>query len=592
MSAEAQLILEAHPLLRVTVPLEDDQLHFADEQNPSMIDPHSADRVMAAAKGIVFAAPKLSWSADVSPPDHWLRTDLPGLVPYIGAGGDERDVRLWAWMAFLKRAGLIPWNDPLPQSNALSEPGDPSEMVWFYPGKWFGVDEPVPTLQLKWLRRAEQDYEYLYLAQQRGMSTNAFMLARLIIKPVEIQSDQSPDPEYSLLTGTVDQATWDNALSLLARTILLRATGADPTSPENRAKLVALNLDTIRWQEPKERPYILPRVAQWLWEMPPDPQGNQKVFVRLGVDIYNAGDNRPTDNLLQWDSASAGWEFQPQPFVIGPLQTYWVQRFSLEARVDLQNVSAESRRPLEISFIDGYTHDEYRAQAMLPIAVSDRREGRLSIDGNLDDWDQSYEIHTGRLTKMLDRPTVQHWRIQPAETSSTLFSGWGEDNFYFAFHVRGTGAGQPLHRNFIEQQFRRGWGEDLCEMLIQPIYDDNTMGPLTYLACKPNGVCVVSHSIAGATRPSDSSAQTDTTVRYAANPQSGAWDGELAIPWSVLLDGNRPLPRLLRFNFIQHRAANGESDSWAGPIDYDRDDQLMGLLYLRDTSPPGMSQMP
>ena len=129
-------------------------------------------------------------------------------------------------------------------------------------------------------------------------------------------------------------------------------------------------------------------------------------------------------------------------------------------------------------------------------------------------------------------------------------------------------------------------------MLIQPIYDDNTMGPLTYLACKPNGVCVVSHSIAGATRPSDSSAQTDTTVRYAANPQSGAWDGELAIPWSVLLDGNRPLPRLLRFNFIQHRAANGESDSWAGPIDYDRDDQLMGLLYLRDTSPPGMSQMP
>ena len=253
----------------------------------------------------------------------------------------------------------------------------------------------------------------------------------------------------------MDQSTWDNALSLLARTILLRAPGADPTSPENRAKLVALNLDTIRWQEPKERPYILPRVAQWLWEMPPDPQGNQKVFVRLGVDIYNAGDNRPTDNLLQWDSASAGWEFQPQPFVIGPLQTYWVQRFSLEARVDLQNVSAESRRPLEISFIDGYTHDEYRAQAMLPIAVSDRREGRLSIDGNLDDWDQSYEIHTGRLTKMLDRPTVQHWRIQPAETSSTLFSGWGEDNFYFAFHVRGTGAGQPLHRNFIEQQFRR-----------------------------------------------------------------------------------------------------------------------------------------
>jgi hypothetical protein len=591
LSAETQLILEAHPLLRVTVPLEDDQLRFADAQDPNLIDPRSGDRVMAAAKGIVFAAPKLSWTADVAGPQHWLRTDVPGLVPYVGAGCDERDVRMWAWLAFLKHAGLILWNDPLPAQNGPLERGDPGEMVWFYPGKWFGVNEPVPTLQLKWLRRAEQDYEYLYLAQQRGMTTNAYMLARLIIKPVQIQPDQTPDPEYSLLTGTINQSTWDDAVSILARTILLRSPGADPDDPDNRAKLVALNLDTIRWQEPKERPYILPRVAQWLWEMPRDAQEDQKVFVRLGVDVYNAGDNRPTDNLLQWDSASAGWEFEPQPFVIGPLQTYWVQRFSLEARVDLNDVNGQSRQPVEISFLDGYTHDEYRAQAMLPVAISDRREGRLTIDGNLDDWDQSYEIHSGPLTRMLDRPTVQSWTIEPAQTSSTLFSGWSEDDFYLAFHVQGCATGQPLHRNFIEQQFRRAWGEDLCEMQIQPIYDDNATGPLTYIACKPNGVCVVSRSGGATTRP-DTSDQTDTTVRYAANPQSGTWDGELAIPWSVLMDPNQHLPRLLRFNFIQHRAGNGESDSWAGPIDYDRDDQMMGLIYLRDTSLPGMSPTP
>ena len=159
LSAEAQLILEAHPLLRVTVPLEDDQLHFADEQNPSMIDPHSADRVMAAAKGIVFAAPKLSWSADVSPPDHWLRTDLPGLVPYIGAGGDERDVRLWAWMAFLKRAGLIPWNDPLPQSNRSPKPA--------IPRRWSGS---IPANGSAWMSRCRRCNSNGFAAPSRTMN--------------------------------------------------------------------------------------------------------------------------------------------------------------------------------------------------------------------------------------------------------------------------------------------------------------------------------------------------------------------------------------------------------------------------------------
>jgi len=592
LSAVAQLILDAHPLIRVTVPLQDDQLRFADAQNNSLLDPHNCDRLMSAATGIVFAAPKLSWSPDVISPDHWLRTDVPGLLPYVGAGGDQRDVRLWAWLAFLKHASLILWNNPLPQHDDPNRLADPGEMVWFYPGRWFGVDQPVPSIQLKWLRRAEQDYEYLYLAQQRGMSTNAFMLARLMIKPVQIQPDQPPDPEYSLLTGTVDQGTWDEAQSLLARTILIGVPGTNPDDPDYRSKLVALNLDTIRWQQPKERPYIMPRVAQWLWETPEQQGADERVFVRLGVDIYNAGDNRPTDNLLQWDSASPGWEFQPQPFVIGSLQTYWVQRFSLEARVDLENLSPDSYQPVELSFVDGYTRDEYRSQAVLPIAVSDRREGRLTIDGNLDDWDPSYEIHSGQLTKMLDRPAVQARKIEPAQTSSTLFSGWGEDNFYLAFHVQGCAAGQPLHRNFIESQFRRAWGEDVCEFLIQPIYDDNTTGPVTYVACKPNGVCVVSQTRDVGGQKSDSGPQTDTAVRYAANPQNGTWDGELAIPWSTLIGPDRARPRLLRFNFIQHRSTTGESDSWAGPIDFDRDDQLMGLLYLRDTAPPGMPQTP
>ena len=72
--------------------------------------------------------------------------------------------------------------------------------------------------------------------------------------------------------------------------------------------------------------------------------------------------------------------------MIGGLRTYWVQRFTMTARVNLANVTANSRKPTEITFVDGYTRNAYPAEAMLPVAASVRREGDLRIDGKLDDW--------------------------------------------------------------------------------------------------------------------------------------------------------------------------------------------------------------
>jgi hypothetical protein len=596
LSQLAQRVLAAHPLLRVTVPLEDDQLQFATAQNaaqnPNLLDPAATDRIMSAATGLVFAAPTQPVLHE--PSQHWLRTDLPGLVPYVGAGGDERDVRLWAWLAYLKRAQMIYWSNALPRQNQPAQEADPNEMVWFYPGQWFGLDQPVPSIQLKWLRRAQQDFEYLNLAAQRGMPANALMLARLMTKQVQIQPGQIPDPEYALLTGTVEQKTWDQAQSLLARTILLRQPGQKPDDPSVKSREITLNLDTIRWQQPKERPFILPRTAQWLWDKSAAPDGDKWAVVQLGVDIYNAGDNRPDQNRLQWTSAGEGWEFRPQPVVVGALQTYWVQRLALDARLDLDHISAQTRgKPLEITFVDGYTRNEYRMAAILPAAVSQRREGGLAIDGKVNDWAPEDLIHEGKLTRMLDRPTIQQWRVEPATQSSQIFTGWSDENFYVAFRLSGWSKEEQPHRNFVDFEFRRAWGEDLCEVMVQPIYDDNTLGPITYLAAKPNGVCMVRRRIDVNGTLSPWREIDGTSVRYAADPQKENWTGEIAIPWDLLIDNRltHARPQLLRFNFIQHMESNGETDSWAGPMDFDQDDSYMGLLYLKDLTAPGMKGM-
>jgi hypothetical protein len=592
LSMAARAILEAHPLTRVILPLEDDQVQFESSDNPALLPVSMAGRIVSLAPGLVFGSPTQNWPQEAPRPEHWMMTDSQGLVPYLGAGTGQRDVRLWAWLAYLKHADLIQWSGALPEQNDPNAEADPGKLTWFYPGSWFGVDGPVPTVQLKWLRRAQEDYEYLLLAEQRGMRTNAFLLARLLTRQVELQPVQAPDPEFGLLSGTVDQKTWDEARELLARSILSRPPGSTPDDPAVKSAGHQLDLDIIQWQTPKERPYVLPRSAEWLWDDPNRSNGDAWAFLRLGVDIYNAADSRPQDNQLQWSSAGDGWEFKPEPVVIGGLRTYWVQRFAMTARVNLANITANSRQPVAITFVDGYTKDAYSAQAMLPVATSVRREGGLRIDGKLDDWSAEDLIHDGRLTKMVDRPSIQHWRLEPSSADSRIYTGWSDDDFYVAFRVGGISDRQFLHRNFVDYQFRRAWGEDLCQVLIQPVYDDNSVGPVTYLACKPNGVCMVKRRLDPRTN-SDPWRETDgTAVRYAADPGQGIWTGEMAIPWKLLLNDRANRPQLLRFNFIQHFQNTGESASWAGPIDFDQDDGFMGLLYLREFGSPGLHAQP
>jgi hypothetical protein len=46
---------------------------------------------------------------------------------------------------------------------------------------------------------------------------------------------------------------------------------------------------------------------------------------------------------------------------------------------------------------------------------------------------------------------------------------------------------------------------------------------------------------------------------------------------------------MLRFNFSQHRAATCESASWAGPVDFGRDESFTGVLYLRTPPDAGIA---
>lgn len=592
LSAEAAAILRAHPYIRVCLPLEDDQLAFESSTNPGLIDPTTTARLITANPGIVFASPMSSWPKDVARPPRWLRTDLTGLIPYIGAGGDERDVRLWAWLAFVPLPPpsmgveygpmrFIRWVGVLPRASAADQPADPNDLIWFYPGSWFGVEAPLPTIQLKWLRRAQQDFEYLYLARQRGDRLNALLMSRLITKPIEIQPGQAPDPTFGLMSGTANPQAWTDAKALLAERILLRQPGEELDKQRDYDG----SLRILRWSEPQERPVILGRSTGWTWERA------SLIGLRLGIDIYNASDSRPDENGLQWTPPlPSGWEVRPYPITIPALGTYHVRRELMEARIDPAKLRNRERIPTQVTFTNGFTRKTSLLKVMLPVAASDRREGGgLQVDGALNDWSPDDAILDGPLVRMFNRPAIQAGEIQNASTPTQIFTAWADENLYLGFKVSGlTASTDNSFRNFLSYQFRRAWGEDLCQVVIQPVYDDSSVGPVLHLICK-RGSCNVERKMDPRLFADPWQPIEGAGVRYAATIDGADWRGEIAVPWKAINQPGKGMPIMLRFNFIQHRDSDGESASWAGPIDFGRDDAFTGVLFMRESNVPGVA---
>ena len=577
---EAARILTSNRRVRVALPLRDEQVATLGQA----MNPADADRLITAGAPLVSSVPVAASSPEARNRQHWMRTDLPGLVPYAGAGSDERDVRVWAWLAFLRRADLIVWDHALPMVDSPNDPADPNTLTWFYPGQWFGVSEPLPTIQLAWLRRAQQDYEYLWLAAQRGEVINSLQMARLITKPVEVQAGQAADPVYALLTGTTSQQTWDRAQELLAQTIMLRKPGQHMDEARQRA----LYIETLQWAQPQERPQLLPRSARWAIEASADmnraPIAGNWLRLDLSLDIYNASDLTPDKNALQWAPPPplSGWQVRPQPVEVPRLQTYHVQNATLSARFDLSRIGAEARQPLQLEFVNGFTRLAYPMSIRLPVSVCERREGPLAIDGKLDDWSDADALQDGPLVLMMDRPSVQKQELKFAGGDSKIYSAFGRDNFYLAFSLEGLSPDEHQAHNDVYYDARRAWGEDLCEVLIQPVYRDNSLGPVLHVVCKPNGADWAERKGATTEFGDDWRATEGAGIRYATTTAESRWRGELGIPWKLINAVDKDAPILLRFNFSQHRHQDCESASWCGPVDFGRDQNLMGVLYLRN----------
>ena len=182
---------------------------------------------------------------------------------------------------------------------------------------------------------------------------------------------------------------------------------------------------------------------------------------------------------------------------------------------------------MELEFVDGFTRRISPLRIVLPIAASNRRETGLKMDGTLGDWSATDAIWDGPLLRMLNRPAVQRQELQWSATKSNVFTSWGRENFYLAFAVEGLARPEQA-KNFVEYEDRRAWGEDLCEILMQPILRDNKPGAVLHIVVKPTGGVWAEKKPAA---PDETWRPVESTgIRYAASTPESSCAGKWPSP--------------------------------------------------------------
>jgi hypothetical protein len=487
------------------------------------------DRLLALAPGRIGPTPIRH--ADQTPArSRWIdaRERLTAVLPPRLAGA----------LAFVRDARLVRFGSVLPDS---IDQLDAIEQAWFVPGTWVGAELPVPTMRLKALRRAQQDFEYLRLATVRGAEQDARDLARLMARPIDLQPSQSSDPIYRHLSRVSDDATIDRAMALVAEVIESRR-------PDGTGQ-ASLDIARARWTEPQEDPVMLPRSTRFAW------RDDQSIGVEIGVDVYNPRDPGPDANTLAIRGSTPGWRLDRSSVSVPQTARDAVGRIAVDAVVEPAATST-ARSPLSIELTDGYTGRTTRSNISVPVRSISHVDRAPTPDGLLGDWTGGDQIHTGPLTALLG----SNESVVP---DAILYAAWTDDAVHLAFRVESSGRG-ATRSSFVERIDQRPHADDVVEIVIA-----GDAGLPLRLAVRPTGVLESSAATLG----------VGLSPRYGSTLQGRIWRGEVVVPIALLGD----VGRLVRLNITQHRPDLGLGASWAGPIEHGGDAALTGALRLDRT---------
>lgn len=499
----------------------------------------------------------------------WIRADRPPSSGTTSIHGSPTDARVLSWQATALGAEVMSLgvSNPWPKTAATNPEDcmDHDDHALLYPGRAFGIDEPVASVRLKHLRQSQQDAAYLKLLEEQGNEATAATLRAGLVHHAGADAYRTHFADGREKGWNDDQRAFD-----LAKTIALETLLNDPSnragqssvpgsSPAWRQFMALTNTVRLRMDGARVR---------WVGAPP-----NVQAEVELAASMSNLQSNPQVGSFRIMDPPP-GWVVEESSLVDVPPRSD--HRLTLRAKTSNLVADRSGILNLTAAFIaeDGST---IPAGARVSWVRTVRRTQAIRIDGDLSDWPLGTDNVAADFRAFADST------LQTPKSATTVFFA-RDDQFLY---VAALSTLSETARGPTKTSRRKGIAyddlvpiddEDLVELLIDPL-NGGTRSPsdILHIVVKRTGTDVVEKGIA-TTPPCGMRIPWPVDLQLATAETAQGWTVELRIPLSAITD-NLDAASVWGVNITRWDAAHQEFSNWSAASN-PYDPLSLGNLYL------------
>jgi hypothetical protein len=505
----------------------------------------------------------------------WVRCDDP---PYSGTTSvyaQEPDIRVLAWQAARYDVDAVELGVVNRWPTAEVSPGaqdcvDFDHQGLIYPGGPYGLDRPVASMRLKWLRRGMQDVAYLTLLRRRGLEHVAQSIRDTLTPYAFIDAHRHYFGDPRACGWPRNAKLWELARRIMADE-LLSADGIVPAAGTDSA-----SEPVLRWRQFMSAARSVSVIPEGVRVRPTRDAATMRVECAVRIE------NRrrvPLEGYLSFAKLPDSWNAQEPEIVMGPIPPMGTGRATLVATAETlaPGPNGLMHLPLLLRTKEGRTH---HASARLALLTSNRTRGALVCDGDLADW----SVGSGNVAAGF-APIAGYSGPSLEEAGGNRFDrtrcavNHDDGNVYLGIFCAGTRGELPdaTRTNRIRYDGPTPTDGELIEVLIDPT-NAGTHDPadLFHIVVKRSGVAVFERGVdmglgKGEVWPAD--------IRYAVRDLNDAWVVELAIPRKVLEAGGPGTP-IRGLNVTRFRPAPQTYTTWSGALRNAYDPASLGNLMI------------
>jgi len=508
----------------------------------------------------------------------WLTLDRPPFSGTLDVRAPESFVCVISWQAAQLGAEVVlagSINDWPVEASSVVTPQDcvnyaPRTLI--YPGTPFGLQEAIPSVRLKRLRRSLQDAAYVQLLRDHGLAHIATALRESLSAYAGTQAYRTHFGDGRAI-GWVDEVRWyelarDIMGDALTKAVEGRSAEVRSVIPEQTAKWRRFMLDTRRLRLVVDGVRLRRDASQRQrgWE------------AQVSVGIFN-GRRVPVGGSLRL--TAPGWSTAAAETVVEVIAAGEWRRAFLTAVTDAVPLTetGASTFPVDIALADGGGASS--AARMALVAALDRPQP-IIVDGDLSDWPPGWgNVASDFVPVLTSDVQAGPGDRAPARRDTLVFVLRDEAFLYLGINaqVADRAVAQTTTRNRIEYDDLVPVGEELIELLFDPLNaGTRTPSDLFRIAVKPSG-----------SYRSEKGLQTDPPVgerrpwacdaEVAVRVGGGRWTGEVRVPLASF-QAFSTKDTVWGFNITRFDAEAEEFSNWSGATGNPYDPLSLGNLYL------------